>query len=132
VRCGAHGGQPRRTSFRSSVHTLALTALLAAPGAFGAPASIALPGDRVFSNTLWVCSNDLSAIGVTVPSTESGSALKGFDLKTGEGKISAKLPGDHTTCNDIAIGADGSVYVTNTSASEILRLSPGANNGKSG
>jgi hypothetical protein len=61
---------------------------------------------------------------VTVPGTESGSALKGFDLKTGEGKFRAKLPGDHTTCNDIAIGADGSVYVTNTSAPEILRLPP--------
>jgi hypothetical protein len=53
--------------------------------------------------------------------------LKGFDLKTGQGKVSAELPGDHTLCNDIAIGADGSAFVTNSVAPQILRLPPGSN-----
>jgi sugar lactone lactonase YvrE len=167
-----------RASRGRSAAVLSIVGGLLAPGAFAVPASIELPGDRVFpesitstkdgtlyvgsvgsggvirvkphtvkaevwikpgsfgsrsilgvladerSNTLWVCSNDMSAVGVVIPGTETGSALKGFDLKTGKGKISAKLPGDHTMCNDIAIGSDGSAYVTNTAAPQILRLSP--------
>jgi len=95
------------------------------PGAFGSRAIFGVLA-AARSNTLWVCSNDLSAIGVPGPSTESGSALKGFDLKSGAGKISIKLPGEKTLCNDIAIGADGSAYVTNTNAAQILRLAPQA------
>lgn len=96
------------------------------PGAFGSRSIFGVLADQR-SNTLWACSNDLSALGVVIPSTESGSALKGFDLKTGHGKVSAKLPGDHTLCNDIAIGPDGSAFVTNTAAPQILRLPPGSN-----
>jgi streptogramin lyase len=167
-----------RVSLGRSAAVLSIVGGLVASGAFAVPASIELPGDRAFpesitatkdgtlyvgsvgsggvirvkphtvkaeiwikpgsfgsrsilgvladerSNTLWACSNDMSAVGVVIPGTETGSALKGFDLKTGKGKISAKLPGDHTMCNDIAIGPDGSAYVTNTAAPQILRLSP--------
>src|SRR5216684_2986601 len=96
------------------------------PGAFGSRSTFGVLADER-SNTLWVCSNDLSSRGIVIASTESGSALKGFDLKTGEGKVSAKLPGDHTVCNDIAIRADGSAFVTNSAAPQILRLPPGSN-----
>jgi streptogramin lyase len=94
------------------------------PGAFGSRSIFGVLADER-SNTLWACSNDMSALGVVIASTENGSVLKGFDLKTGQGKVSAKLPGDHTFCNDIAIGPDGSAFVTNTAAPEILRLPPG-------
>ena len=57
----------------------------------------------------------------------SGSHLKGFDLRTGEGKVSAALPGVRPFCNDIAIGQDGSVFVTNTFAPQLLRLKAGSN-----
>jgi hypothetical protein len=53
-------------------------------------------------------------------------ALEGFDLKTGEGKISAQLPTKPATCNDVTIGPDGAAYVSNTSSPQILRLAPGA------
>jgi sugar lactone lactonase YvrE len=96
------------------------------PGAFGSRSIFGVLADER-SNTLWVCSNDLSALGVAIASTETGSTLKGFDLKTGQGKVSAKLPGDHTLCNDITIGADGSAFVTNSAAPQILRLAPGSN-----
>ena len=96
------------------------------PGAFASRSIFGVLADER-SNTLWACSNDLSALGVVIASSETGSALKGFDLKTGRGKVSAKLPGDHTLCNDIAIGADGSAFVTNSAASQILRLPPGSN-----
>src|SRR6266404_2156971 len=95
------------------------------PGAFGSRSILGVLADEG-SNTLWACSNDLSLVGVVTPGTETGSALKGFDLKTGAGKISAKLPRDRTACNDIAVGPDGFAYVTNSSAPQILRLPPGA------
>jgi hypothetical protein len=76
------------------------------------------------SNLLWVCSNDLSARGITIAGGDAGSILKGFDLKTGAGKVSAALPHNPALCNDIVVGPDGSVYVTNTVSPEILRLNP--------
>ena len=95
------------------------------PGAFGSRSIFGVLADER-SNTLWACSNDFSALGIVVASTEKGSYLKGFDLTTGKGKVSAALPGDHTLCNDIAIGADGSAFVTNSAAPEILKLPPGS------
>ena len=94
------------------------------PGAFDTRSTLGVLADER-SKTIWVCSNDLSAMGVPGPSSVKGSALKGFDLATGEGKLSAELPGPHTFCNDIAVGSDGSVYVTNTAAPQILRMKPG-------
>jgi sugar lactone lactonase YvrE len=95
-----------------------------APGSFGSASTFGVLADEG-SHILWVCSNDLSGLGLNVRGGGSGSALKGFDLNTGEGRVSAALPGDKTLCNDIAVGTDGSVYVTNSSAPEILRLAPG-------
>jgi sugar lactone lactonase YvrE len=109
--------------YRIMPHTMKAD-LWISPGAFGSGSIFGVLADEK-SRTLWVCSNDLSAFGITVPGTESGSSLKGYDLRSGVGKISAKLPGEHTTCNDIAIGPDGAAYVTNTAAPQILRLAPG-------
>ena len=95
------------------------------PGAFGTHSTFGVLADSK-SNTLWVCSNDLSAMGVTISGSDGVSALKGFDLKTGAGKVSAALPGTPALCNDITIGPDGAAYVTNTLAPQILRLAPGA------
>jgi sugar lactone lactonase YvrE len=95
------------------------------PGAFGSRSILGVLAHEP-SNTLWACSNDLTAIGIRAAGTATGSALKGFDLKTGEGRISATLPGGQAVYNDIAVGPDGSVYVTNSFAPEILCLRPGA------
>jgi sugar lactone lactonase YvrE len=95
------------------------------PGAYDSRSTFGLLADER-TNTLWVCSNDASAFGAPGPSSVKGSFLKGFDLDTGDGKISAALPGARTLCNDIALGPDGSVYVTNTFAPQILRLRPGS------
>jgi sugar lactone lactonase YvrE len=75
---------------------------------------------------LWVCSNDISALGVPGPGTATGSNLKAFDLVSGEGKMSAPFPGTGNICNDMAIGADGALYATNSLKPQILRLKPGA------
>jgi len=83
-----------------------------------------LPDER--SGVLWVCSNDLGGMGVQTAGDAKGSSLKALDLKTGESRSSVALPGEHAICNDIARGADGSLYVTNTLAPQILKLRPGA------
>ena len=95
------------------------------PGAFGSQSILGVLAHEP-SNTLWVCSNDLTAIGIKAAGSASGSAIKGFDLKTGEGKISATLSGGQSVYNDLAVGPDGSIFVTNSFAPEILRLRPGA------
>lgn len=74
------------------------------------------------ANTLWACSNDLSALGGPSSSGESVSALKAFDLKTGAPKQSVRLPGAHAFCNDIAVDPTGALYVTDSAGPNILRL----------
>jgi len=96
------------------------------PGAFGSASTLGVLADER-SNTLWVCSNNFSGYGITVPGAAAalGSALIGFDLRSGKGRVRALIPGERASCNDMAVGADGSVYVTNSDAPEILRLPPG-------
>ena len=78
------------------------------------------------SGVLWLCSSDLSAFGVQPPGRAKPVALKSFDLKTGAPKGSYPLPGEKTLCNDMAVGPDGSVYVTDSFQPHVLRLKPGA------
>src|SRR4029077_10898714 len=52
------------------------------PGALGSRLTLGVFADEA-SNTLWACSNDLSALGGPTTGRDTGSALKGFDLKTG-------------------------------------------------
>src|SRR6202035_3063245 len=95
--------------------------------------SISVPGTKAFpesitsttDGTLWACSNDLSALGAPAKGSDTGSALKAFDLRTGNGKRSVSLPGTHAFCNDIAQDAKGSIYVTDSANPTILKLSPG-------
>ena len=95
------------------------------PGAYDTRSTFGLLADEK-SGTLWVCSNDITGFGVAGPTKVPGAYLKGFDLKTGDGKVSAALPGSPALCNDIAVAPDGSVLVTDTLAPLILVLKPGA------
>ena len=95
------------------------------PGALGSRSILGVFADEA-SNTLWACSNDLSALGAPATGTDTGSALKAFDLGTGIGKRSIGLPGAHAFCNDIAVDAKGSIYITDSANPTILKLSPGA------
>jgi sugar lactone lactonase YvrE len=78
------------------------------------------------TGTLWACSSDLTASGVTTPGGSGPPAVKAFDLKSGAPKGSVTFPGDIGFCNDIAIGRDGAAYVTDTINPRILRLKAGA------
>ena len=109
---------------RIKPHT-AESAVFIQPGASGSRSILGVFADEAAS-TLWACSNDLSALGGPASGSETGSALKGFDLKTGVGKRSVSLPGSHAFCNDITVDSKGSVYVTDSANPTILKLSPGA------
>jgi hypothetical protein len=95
------------------------------PGASGSRSILGVFADEP-SSTLWACSNDLSVGGGPATGSDTGSTLKGFDLKTGGGKRSVFLPGSHAFCNDITVDAEGSVYVTDSANPTILKLPPGA------
>jgi hypothetical protein len=95
------------------------------PGASGSRSISGVFADEA-SSTLWACSNDLSALGGSAAGNDTWSALKSFDLKTGNAKQSFSLPGSRAFCNDITVDAKGSVYVTDSANPTILKLSPGA------
>jgi len=75
--------------------------------------------------TVWLCSTDMSALGIATPGDQSGSWLKAFDLATAKGRASYAIPQDNAHCNDMAVVADGTVYVTAT-GKDVFRLKPGA------
>ena len=69
------------------------------------------------SDTLYVCSDDTRAFGITVPGADGKTALKLYDLKTGAPKASLLLPastiaGQTPLCNDIVVADDGTAYLT--------------------
>src|ERR1700747_1030594 len=66
------------------------------------------------------------ALGSPATGSDTGSALKAFDLRTGIGKRSVSLPGAHAFCNDIAVDTKGSIFVTDRAKPIILKISPGA------
>lgn len=75
------------------------------------------------TNTLWTC--QLTPVPDTKP-VQRKTAVRAFDLKTGKEKLRWNLPGDNSTCNDMAIGPDKALYVTDTANAKIYRLAPGA------
>jgi sugar lactone lactonase YvrE len=77
------------------------------------------------SGLLYVCSNDISGFGVPGPSETKGAWLKVFDLASGALKASAALKDPKSLCNDIAIGSDGTAYITDSFAPYVYSLKPG-------
>jgi sugar lactone lactonase YvrE len=88
------------------------------PGAGGLNGVLGVFADEK-GKLLWVCSNNLENRG-------DATAVMTFDLKSGSPKGVYRLPGDGPLCNDIAVGPDGTAYVSDTRLNSVLMLKPGA------
>ena len=77
------------------------------------------------TNTLWTC--QLTPVPDSKPARRQ-TALRSFDLKTGAPRLRWNLPGDNTTCNDMVVGPDKALYISDTGPGRIYRLAPGAQN----
>jgi sugar lactone lactonase YvrE len=74
------------------------------------------------SKTLWVCTGTLGQVDSPPPR----ATLYALELANGALKEAYPLPTADAVCNDIAVGADGSVYATDTPNMQIVRLAPKA------
>jgi streptogramin lyase len=74
---------------------------------------------------LYVCSNDISGFGVPGPTDTKGAWLKTFDLASGTLKGSFALNDPKSLCNDIAVGNDGTAYITDSFTPNVYSLKPG-------
>jgi sugar lactone lactonase YvrE len=94
------------------------------PGAGDSRSTLGVLADEK-GGMLYVCSNDLSGLGVAGPGDTKGAALKLFDLKSGVLKGSFALKDPKSLCNDIAVGSDGTAYVTDSFTPNVYSLKPG-------
>jgi hypothetical protein len=95
------------------------------PGAGGSRSTLGVLADQK-SGMLYVCSNDLIGLGVPSPGDGKGAWLKTYDLQTGAAKGSFALKDEKSLCNDIAVGSDGTAYITDSFAPYVYSLKPGA------
>ncbi|SDA33051.1 hypothetical protein SAMN02799622_05438 [Methylobacterium sp. UNC378MF] len=103
----------------------AVTSQFLKPGDHGTRSTFGLLADPK-RGVIWVASNDATALGLKGPTDTEGAWIKAFDIATGSMKTSVRLPGAKALANDMALDGDGSLYVTNTFAPQVLRLKPGA------
>jgi sugar lactone lactonase YvrE len=75
------------------------------------------------SDTLWLCSTP-NAFGTE--RSQGPASLKAFGLGTGSFEASYPLPPPASVCNDIAVAADGSAYISDTRNGRIFKLAKGA------
>jgi sugar lactone lactonase YvrE len=75
------------------------------------------------TNTLWACQ-------IMGAGNNRHSTLRSFDLATGAAKLRWALPGEINLCNDFTLGPDHALYVSDTLASRIWRVKPGAREGE--
>ena len=87
------------------------------------PAGTFFFGQLVDGNTVWSCM--LTPIAGAAPGQRK-TALIGSDLATGKRKLRWELPGASTVCNDMAVGPDKALYISDTGNAKIYRLPAGA------
>src|SRR5499427_10057649 len=94
------------------------------PGANDSRSTLGVLADEA-RGILYVCSNDISGFGVSGPTDVKGAWLKTFDLKTDVPKGSFALADPKSLCNDIAVGADGTAYISDSFTPNVYSLRPG-------
>jgi hypothetical protein len=94
------------------------------PGAGGSRSVLGVLADEK-NGMLYVCSNDITGFGVPGPGDTKGAWLKTFDLASGALKGSVALKDPKSLCNDIAVGSDGTAYITDSFTPNVYSLKPG-------
>jgi sugar lactone lactonase YvrE len=94
------------------------------PGAAGSRSVLGVLADEK-SGMLYVCSNDITGFGVPGPGDTKGAWLKIFDLASGAPKGSFAFSDPKSLCNDIAAGADGPAYISDSFTPNVYSLKPG-------
>jgi hypothetical protein len=94
------------------------------PGAADSRSTLGVLADEK-SGTLYVCSNDITGFGVPGPGDTKGAWLKTFDLASGAAKGSFALKDPKSLCNDIAVGSDGTAYISDSFTPNVYSLKPG-------
>jgi hypothetical protein len=91
------------------------------PGAHGlaAPLGLAIDAGR---RLLWVVSAGLPHARGLAPAEIDRSALLAFDLATGELRRRIDAPAGKRLWNDLELGTDGSIYVSDPGAAAVLRV----------
>src|ERR1700688_3903571 len=95
------------------------------PGAGDSRSTLGVLADEK-SGLLYVCSNDITGFGVPGPSDTKGAWLEVFDLSSGAVKGSAALQDPKSLCNDIAVGSDGTAYITDSFTPNVYSWKPGS------
>ena len=95
------------------------------PGTDGMNAIFGVFADEK-SGTLYACSGGLAFGPPPAGRPPIVSTLHTFDLKTGAPKGHYPLPTAGASCNDIAVGSDGTAYATDTGNMQVVRLKKGA------
>ncbi|HKB97065.1 MAG TPA: hypothetical protein VKB94_09455, partial [Rhizomicrobium sp.] len=80
-------------------------------------------GQLVDGGTVWSCM--LTPVAGATP-VQRHTSLIGSDLATGKRTLRWDLPGANSTCNDMAVGPDKALYISDTANAKIFRLAPGA------
>jgi sugar lactone lactonase YvrE len=93
------------------------------PGADGSRSTLGVLADEK-GGLLYVCSNDITGFGVPGPGDTKGAWLKTFDLASGAPKGSFALT-EKSLCNDIAVGPDGTAYISDSLTPVVYSLKPG-------
>jgi streptogramin lyase len=93
------------------------------PGAGGSRSTLGVLADEQ-NGMLYVCSNDITGFGVPGPGDTKGAWLKTFDLASGTPKGSFALSDPKSLCNDIAVGSDGTAYITDSFTPNVYSLKP--------
>jgi hypothetical protein len=94
------------------------------PGTNGSRSVLGVLADEK-SGTLYVCSNDITGFGVPGPGDAKGTWLKTFDLASGAPKGSFAFKDPKSLCNDIAVGSDGTAYISDSLNPVVYSLKPG-------
>jgi hypothetical protein len=100
-------------------------------GANSASSAPVVLSDPTSDTLLSACSDDGRWGGVAVPSGDKATALKLFDLTTGEPNAglpspASKLIGQTALCNGMVVASGVTAYVADSLSGLILRLKPGS------